>query len=217
MNIKQAIEILQQNKPTSDSRRCGKELCEACDVAISAMQEQQEIVSKNTDYVKAIKWMKNIINDAQVCLDEMEQDTKKNPNTHYNTLLYDGRKQKAKIIILALLKLAYYEQLGTLDEVRGSMQELQLYKDGKLCLVPEDVYARQCEELDAYKQLGILEEVREAVEKQDPKKVEIWNGQAMRPNCRSLFGNMSDIRKLIAWDMPHCKFCGQAIDWSEEE
>ena len=133
MNIKQAIEILQQNKPTSDSRCCGKELCEACDVAISAMKE------------------------------------------------------------------------------------LQLYKDGKLCLVPEDVYTRQCEELDAYKQLGILEEVREAVEKQDPKKVEIWNGQAMRPNCRSLFGNMSDIRKLIAWDMPHCKFCGQAIDWSEEE
>ena len=86
MNIKQAIEILQQNKPTSDSRCCGKELCEACDVAISAMKE------------------------------------------------------------------------------------LQLYKDGKLCLVPEDVYTSQCEELDAYKQLGILEEVREAVEKQSECK-----------------------------------------------
>lgn len=98
-----------------------------------------------------------------------------------------------------------------------AMKELQLYKDGKLCLVPEDVYARQCEELDAYKQLGDLEEVREAMEKQDPKKVEIWNGQAMCPNCRSLFGNMSDIRNLVAWDMPHCKFCGQGIDWTEVE
>lgn len=99
----------------------------------------------------------------------------------------------------------------------SAMKELQLYKDGKLCLVPEDVYARQCEELDAYKQLGTLEECTAAVEKQDPKKVEIWNGQAMCPNCRSLFGSMSDIRKLIAWDMPHCKFCGQAIDWTEVE
>lgn len=72
-------------------------------------------------------------------------------------------------------------------------------------------------ELKEYKQLGTLEEVRAAVEKQDPKKVEIWNGQAMCPNCRSLFGNMSDIRKIVAWDMPHCKFCGQAIDWGEEE
>ena len=42
MEIKQAIEILKRNKPTSDPRRCGKELCEACDVAISAMQELQE-------------------------------------------------------------------------------------------------------------------------------------------------------------------------------
>lgn len=80
----------------------------------------------------------------------------------------------------------------------SAMQELQMYKDEKLCLVPEDVYTRQCEELDEYKQLGTLEEVREAMEKQDPKKVEIWNGQAMCPNCRSLFGDMSDIRKLIA-------------------
>ena len=44
--------------------------------------------------------------------------------------------------------------------------ELQLYKENKLCLVPEDVYGKQCTELDEYKQLGTLEEVKEAVSKE---------------------------------------------------
>lgn len=42
MDYQKAIEILKQNKPNSDTRECGKELCTACDVAISAMQELQE-------------------------------------------------------------------------------------------------------------------------------------------------------------------------------
>ena len=41
MDYKKAIEILKRNKPLSDQRLCGKELCTACDVAISAMQELQ--------------------------------------------------------------------------------------------------------------------------------------------------------------------------------
>lgn len=41
-DIRRAIEILNRNKPTSDPRLCGKELCSACDVAISAMQELQK-------------------------------------------------------------------------------------------------------------------------------------------------------------------------------
>ena len=41
MDYQEAIEILKKNKPTSDPRRCGKELCTACDVTISAMQELQ--------------------------------------------------------------------------------------------------------------------------------------------------------------------------------
>lgn len=42
MDYQEAIEILKKNKPVSDSRQCGKELCVACDVAIAAMQELQE-------------------------------------------------------------------------------------------------------------------------------------------------------------------------------
>ena len=45
----------------------------------------------------------------------------------------------------------------------SAMQELQMYKDSKLCLIPEDVYGKQCEELDEYKKLGTIEEVREAM------------------------------------------------------
>ena len=52
----------------------------------------------------------------------------------------------------------------------SALKEIQLYKDNKLCLIPEDVYSRQCSELDAYKEIGTVEECREAVEKQTPKK-----------------------------------------------
>lgn len=40
MTYKEAIEILKRNKPTSDPRLCGKELCTACDVAIEALEKQ---------------------------------------------------------------------------------------------------------------------------------------------------------------------------------
>ena len=55
----------------------------------------------------------------------------------------------------------------------------------------------------------------EALEKQLPKKVEIWNGQATCPNCKKLYGNMVDIKQLhpASWDFEYCKHCGQRLDW----
>ena len=41
MTRKEAIEILKSNKPTSDPRECGKELCTAVDMAIEALQEPE--------------------------------------------------------------------------------------------------------------------------------------------------------------------------------
>lgn len=41
MNYQEAIEILKRNKPTSDPRRCGTELCAAVDMAIEALQKPQ--------------------------------------------------------------------------------------------------------------------------------------------------------------------------------
>ena len=52
--------------------------------------------------------------------------------------------------------------MNALDMAIEALKEIQLYKDNKLCLIPEDVYSRQCSELDAYKEIGTVEECREA-------------------------------------------------------
>ena len=46
MTIEEAIEILRKNRPTSDPRPCGMELCDAVDMAISALR-QQDVTDKD--------------------------------------------------------------------------------------------------------------------------------------------------------------------------
>ena len=41
MTREDAIEILRKNRPTSDPRPCGMELCDALDMAISAIRQQE--------------------------------------------------------------------------------------------------------------------------------------------------------------------------------
>lgn len=121
----------------------------------------------------------------------------------------------------------------SLDIAIFTMNELRLYKEGKLYLVPESVYSKQCEELDEYKALGTLEEVRAAVEKSKPKKIthqgcydsngvfHTWNGingvpYDLCPRCGinlctdGYFGRDKNSLKF-------CENCGQALDWSEEK
>lgn len=64
----------------------------------------------------------------------------------------------------------FSDRLDCIDYAIYAIKELQMYKDNKLCLVPEDVYSRQCCELDTYKEIGTVEECREAVEKQKWQK-----------------------------------------------
>lgn len=52
-----------------------------------------------------------------------------------------------------------------------------------------------------------------ALEKQMPKKIELWNGQCCCPNCKKLYGSYSQLKTLTTWEMPFCKWCGQALDW----
>ena len=47
MDRKEAIEILKRNKPTSDPRRCGTELCAAVDMAIEALKEPEIVHCKD--------------------------------------------------------------------------------------------------------------------------------------------------------------------------
>ena len=41
MTNEEAIEILRKNRPASDTRPCGMELCDAVDMAISALRQQE--------------------------------------------------------------------------------------------------------------------------------------------------------------------------------
>lgn len=62
------------------------------------------------------------------------------------------------------------------------------------------------------------EEQKETVkllEKNNPKKIKNWNGQASCPCCQKLFGSIDTIKTLIRWEMPYCKYCGQKLDWSD--
>ena len=111
----------------------------------------------------------------------------------------------------------------SLDMAISALKEIQLYKDNKLCLVPEDVYSRQCSELDTYKEIGTVEECLEAREKQKPKapKDELkinpvidCNGAyvdadttvyLLCPNCGEMVGIDENVDKF-------CRECGQAID-----
>lgn len=84
------------------------------------------------------------------------------------------------------------------SEAVEAFQELSLYKRGHLCLVPADIYEKQCKELDELK------------EKQTAKKVETEEVCGVTvyscPVCEMYLYN----------EQCYCDRCGQYIDWSEE-
>ena len=106
--------------------------------------------------------------------------------------------------------------MNAMDMAIEALKEIQLYKDNKLCLIPEDVYSRQCSELDAYKEIGTVEECRAAVEKQKPKKCIIDScsdhAHYKCPSCGQIelsiykhgFPRLGRITK-------YCENCGQAL------
>ena len=98
--------------------------------------------------------------------------------------------------------------MNALDMAIEALEEIQPYKDNKLCLVPEDVYSRQCSELDAYKGIGTVEECREAVDKQKPKKPHrnYKKFSGLWCKCGWYLGQKQCL------DIKYCPNCGQAID-----
>lgn len=57
MTREEAIEILRKNRPTSDPRLCGMELCDAVDMAIDALREQEgkdTYAPTNADRIRAM-------------------------------------------------------------------------------------------------------------------------------------------------------------------
>ena len=104
--------------------------------------------------------------------------------------------------------------MNALDIAISALKEVQLYKDNKLCLVPEDVYSRQCSELDTYKEIGTVEECREAVEKQKAKNpVKDKYHHNCCPNCGWIVSGEGGYGEEFC---PHCENCGQVIRWVNE-
>lgn len=104
-----------------------------------------------------------------------------------------------------------------MDMAIEALKEIQLYKDNKLCLIPEDVYSRQCSELDAYKEIGTVEECREAVEKQKAKKCVIDScpdhTHYKCPSCGKIHLSRYKHGCPSLGRIPRfCEYCGQAID-----
>ena len=110
----------------------------------------------------------------------------------------------------------FSDRLDCIDYAMYAIKELQMYKDNKLCLVPEDVYSRQCCELDAYKEIGTVEECRESREKRSPEKCIIDScpdhTHYKCPSCGQIelsiykhgFPRLGRITK-------YCENCGQAL------
>lgn len=112
----------------------------------------------------------------------------------------------------------YYPMHEAITTAISAMQELQMYKDSKLCLIPENVFKVQCEELDEYKQIGTLEEVRDAVEKQKPKHpiISPWS-PAICPTCgEELSEHIGDGYYRHRTFLERCPNieCAQRLDWS---
>lgn len=67
---------------------------------------------------KAIKWIKNVKDDAVVTLDCI---AKNEPNV--SPMFYAGRKEKAEVILNAFDELKQYRALGTVEELREAREK----------------------------------------------------------------------------------------------
>ena len=101
-------------------------------------------------------------------------------------------------------------------EAIKAIEEIQMYRDGKLCLIPKDVFKRQCDELEDYKELGTVKDVRTSVEKTNAKKVIYYNrhGDGDDHKNNDSFNCPECGRRLRNKQKDdYCPRCGQKIDW----
>lgn len=122
-----------------------------------------------------------------------------------------------------------------------SIEELEQYKQGGLCLIPADVYKNQCELLDNYKELGTVEEilkvienqkkvvsaqhetlkeyrelgtlerVREAVDKMKPRQPKCIDAEYGTFDCPSCGHTIIAIDDMTVHQ--NCLMCGQKLNW----
>lgn len=122
---------------------------------------------------------------------------------------FDDDKERAELSLKD-----YTERKEAFDVAISALKEIHLYKNNKLCLVPEDVYSRQCSELDAYKEIGTVEECWEAVEKQTQKRCAIDSCPDHTyykcPSCGKIQKTKYD-DSTFGCILNNCSNCGQAL------
>lgn len=198
-------------------------------------EEPGETIIKldNGRYIRATECQYSYIEQEERGCEKMD---------YQEAIEYFGKELKRDCMVLSPLLEGKKSVRAQFFEIAiSAMQELQLYKDSKLCLIPEDVYGKQCSELDEYKQLGTLEEVRAAVEKQKTKKpvlsmneksgmfVDYADGHGEYktqmnnwwrcPCCNPVVGQRVILRYRThdQRKKKFCENCGQKIDWSVSE
>ena len=109
--------------------------------------------------------------------------------------------QAIRIAVFALQEIQQYRELGTIEKI-------------KLWI---DLFGLDCfDELAVYRKIGTVEECRAAVEKQRARKPildKIYYQQYYCPNCQDMVSRK--YKSVPKYNF--CHWCGQAIDWSEEE
>ena len=125
----------------------------------------------------------------------------------------------AREAIKALEEVQEYRTLGKLEDLKDflvvvSEDSTNAGEDG-ISLE----FIKNLVELKRYKELGTLEEVRNAVEKQKPKKLEFMHmtGET-RAKFRCQCGNVvfNECYGVPDDTMQYCDRCGQKWDWSDE-
>lgn len=115
---------------------------------------------------------------------------------------------EAKVIVCAEKvhhpEVSIFHEALTLAE--KALEELALYNQAKLCLVPADIYKKQCEELDELKEKNTA---KKPIDKS--KNPTDWHVMAC-PNCEHVFWNSG---QFVRYQPNFCNHCGQSIDWAD--
>ena len=110
--------------------------------------------------------------------------------------------------IEALEEIQQYRAIGTLEELKTTMQYVRLAKAHR-------TVGKAIEECAKYEKIGTPEECKIAVEKQRPKKPinpDDDYGTFKCPNCNGLIFTEGRFETH-----KYCLLCGQKLDWSDEE
>lgn len=177
-----------------------------------------DIIRFNPHWDELVKeeYWQELMDMAIQALEEVQQYRAIGTPEELKTTMQYVRLAKAhRTVGRAIEECAKYEEIGTPEECQKSVEICKSMIERNI--TPENMEEYMKFEDECVKDGFTFNSLLEAREKQTAKKIEIFNGQASCPNCKYLFGGMDVIKKLITWSMPHCKNCGQKLDWRNEE